>query len=146
MRADTVIAAEALSEAARWGCVEVLQILLAQPSPLSATTFDREGRTPMHRACEGGRSVEAVRMLMTLSPASVTQQDEESDRIALHYCCGLPYNEEIRADIAQLLLGTPEGKSVIDQPAADAYTPLHYAAENALVACVCVLLDAGSQG
>lgn len=142
VRADTTSALCALSLASSRNSAECLQLLITQPSSLSADTRIMMGWTPLHFSAFAG-SCETASFLLSCG-ASVTARCE-GGTTPLHCAVSDCERLEARVSIVRMLLEDPEGGSVIDATTDAGFTPLAIAAGKGLLCCCLALINAGSQ-
>ncbi|XP_042887541.1 transient receptor potential channel pyrexia-like isoform X1 [Penaeus japonicus] len=80
----------ALHNAATAGSSKLIKILVRGRGSSTINFKDKEGRTPLHCAVLGARSLDAVTSLLDFG-ASINSQDRHGDT-ALHMTAGRPYN------------------------------------------------------
>lgn len=125
----------ALHNAAKYGNLQMVKLLLEAGAKKDAPDTGVQGRTPLHCAAENGH-LDVVRLLVEAG-ANMDQPMTEGGSTPLHWAA-----ENGHLDVARLLVEAGANK---DQPMTeDGSTPLHLAAQNNHDAVVRLLNECGA--
>lgn len=148
VRADEKSGANALHFAAELGRAACIELLSTPSSPLTANSWGCFWQSPLFAAAKAAHVEDAVRVLLAHGAKCDPQGAFGS---ALHAACMVGNIRSCsgwregrrRAEIVQMILGTPEGLALVDVPMQFCEnTALHAAARAGLDGCVKALLAA----
>lgn len=119
------------------GYSEVMHVLLAPPSSVTANSFKAGCDRSLLQAAVEQNSLEMVRLLISYGASSIYQSSDKC--VALHFACFSSTGQILRT-----LLDAPLGMSVIDHKDNNGDTPLTLAAMRGARSSCKMLLDAGA--
>eukprot|EP01006_Ploeotia_vitrea_P017373 TRINITY_DN48489_c0_g2_i1.p1 TRINITY_DN48489_c0_g2~~TRINITY_DN48489_c0_g2_i1.p1 ORF type:complete len:910 (+),score=59.93 TRINITY_DN48489_c0_g2_i1:27-2732(+) len=125
-----------LHVACQSGSVEIVKYLLAQ-NVIDVNACDGDDETPLHRAATNDHP-EIIKLLLEDERVRVDMLDK-SHFTPLHRAC---YRSSVSS--IKMLVSTEKGRTVLNTPKPDRFTPIHVAAVNKCAQGCQALIDAGA--